>query len=147
MKATIVSITDTEETAKVLDTYFSTLMAETVVSYFMTYRRTLLSGTLVRQADLFVVELFSLDAIGPRAEGIFAGEKWLSLGKRAIIVSGAACADGIQSLLYWDLASKDGLHDRIMTVLAAPVTGPSALASLRAHFSKYCRPAEDPHYL
>lgn len=145
MKAIIVSITDAEKTAKVLDTYFCTSMAEAVESCFMTYRQTLLSGRLVRQADLFVVELFSLDTIGPRAEGIFVAEKWLSLGKRAMIVSGTACADAVRSMLYWDLASEDRLMDRIKAVLAEPVASPYSLASVRAHFSKFCRAAEDPH--
>ena len=145
MRTTIVSITDSEETSRALDVYFNTCMAATVESCFMTYRCSLLSGTLVRQADIFVMDMFSTDGTGPRAEGIFAAAKWLSLGKRALVISGAACADSIQDSLYWDLASEDKLTDRVLSILANPVPPPSALAPLRAHFGKYCRPAEDPH--
>jgi hypothetical protein len=145
MRASIVFITETEDTAKALDLYARMMLAEKDESSFMTYRRALLSGTLVRQADIFVLELFSMDSLGPRAEGIFTAEKWLSLGKRSLVVSGEACSDTIQNSLYWDLAARDDLKDRIMAVLAAPLARPSDLTTLRAYFSKYYRHSEDPH--
>lgn len=145
MKPTIVSITDSEETARALNLYVLAVMADRVDSYFMTYHRTLLSGTLIRQTDLFIVELFATDSVGPRAEGIFAAEKWISLGKRALVVSGAAYSQDIKSPLYWDLAASDELKDRITVVLDSPLARPSELDSAKARFRKYCRPAVDPH--
>jgi len=145
MRHTVISIADSEETAKAINLHLVVVMGERVDSYFMTYHRMLLSGTLVRQADLFLMELFTTDNLGPRAEGIFAAEKWISLGKRALIVSGAAIAQDIQSPLYWDLAASDELRDRIVSVLESPLSRLSDLDSVRERFRKYYRPAIDPH--
>jgi len=147
MRQTIITIADDEATAKALHLYIVTTMEERVDSYFMTYHRTLLSGTLVRQADLFLMELFTTDTVGLRAEGIFAAEKWISLGKRALIVSGSALAQNIQSPIYWDLAASDELRGRITSVLESPLSLPSDLDSVRERFRNYYRPAIDPHRL
>ncbi len=146
MSSVIVSVTERLETAKTLDLYIRSTMPDRVVSYFMTYQGELLSGSLIRQADLFVVELFASDAIGPYTEGLFAAEKWLSLKKRALIVSGNACADQIKNQLYWDLAAADDLCNRIDAVIRSSPFPPSALESVRKNYSRYCRPAQDPHH-
>ncbi|MDH4317450.1 MAG: hypothetical protein OEV64_03590 [Desulfobulbaceae bacterium] len=145
MKVSIVTITDTEDTARAFDLYVRIMLPQKAESSFMTYRRSLLSRTLVLRADIFVLELFSMDNLGPRAEGIITAEKWLSLGKRALVVSGEACSDIIQCPLYWDLAAKDDLKDRIMALAEAPLSLPSELNTLRTYFSKFYRRAEDPH--
>jgi hypothetical protein len=147
MKSTIVSIAEREETAKVLNRYLLAVFADHVDSFFMTYHRTLLSGTLIRQTDLFIVELFETDNVGPRAEGIFAAEKLISLGKRTIIVSGAACSESIRSPLYWDLGDPEELKDRILAAIETPLSHASDLNPVKAHFRRYCRPPEDPHQL
>lgn len=145
MKATAVVIADSAETARAIDIYVRTAMSDAVETCYMTYRRPLLSGTLVRHADIFIVELFSMDSIGLRAEGILTAEKWLSFGKRALIVSGSARADTFTNPLFWDLAAKDQLRDRILSVLAVPAATPRALSLMKEYYRQYCRPAEDPH--
>jgi hypothetical protein len=146
MKSTAIVIADSEETARAIDIYMKAVMADTIEAYFMTYHHPLLSGALVRQADIFIVELFSMDNIGQRAEGLLTAEKWLSLGKRALIVSGMGCADAVANPLYWDLAAADQLGDRIFAVLAAPVADQAILRPMKARFRQYCRPAKDPHH-
>ncbi len=143
MKATLVTIADTDKTARTLDLYLRSSLGEGTDSYFMTYRRILLSGTLVRRMDLLILELLARDNEGYRAEGIFGAEKWASSGKRALIVSGSAQSDTIDCLGYWDLAAQDLLSERVRHLLHAPPTRIVDLADLKERFGRYCRPAVD----
>jgi len=145
MRRIIVSITEQADTAKAIDSYIRSTMNDHIDSYYMTYCGELLSGALIRQADLFVIELFATDSVGPYTEGLHAAVKWISLGKRALIVSGSAIAEKIESPLYWDLASRDTLKSRMISVLESPTPSPSALDTVKKHFHRYYRKAEDPH--
>jgi hypothetical protein len=111
----------------------------------MTYSRSLLSGALLRRTDLFILELFRQDDVGFRAEAIFATEKWLSAGRRVLIVSGAAVSKNLNCALYWDLSAPDELRERISRVLREPPALISEIDPLRATFGTYCRPAIDRH--
>lgn len=145
MRATLVTIADTDETARTLDLYLRSSLGEDTDSYFMTYRRTLLSGTLVRRMDLLILELLARDNEGYRAEGIFGAEKWAMSRKRVLIVSGAARSDSIDCPGYWDLAAQDLLSERIRRLIDAPPIRIADLAGLKKQFSRYCRPAVDFH--
>jgi len=120
-------------------------MANKVESYFMTYGRSLLSGTLVNQTDLFLLELLRRDDIGYRAEGIFTAEKMIVSGKRSLIISGSAHSDTVNSLIYWDLAASESLHERIENLLKIPPLPRRNLDHLKKAFHEYCRPATNHH--
>lgn len=145
MKATLVTIADAEETARTLDIYLRSSLRDGIDSYFMTYSRTLLSGTLVRQMDLLILELLARDNAGYRAAAIFGAEKWVPLGKRVLIISGAAQSDTVNSPAYWDLAAADSLCERIQRLLDSPPIHVADLVKLKDRFRKYCRPAVDYH--
>lgn len=145
MSACIVTIADTEELARTLDRYVHCFLGSDIESYFMTYNRNLLSGRLLRQADLFILELLRHDDIGYRAEALFAAEKWLPIGKRVLIVSCAASSDHLNIPLFWDLSARESLHARITRVLLEPVPALAQLDGLRVAYKEYCRPAIDYH--
>ena len=117
MTICIISITDTDELARSLNRYFKCFLGPRIESYFMTYERNLLSGSLLRQADLIVLELLRRDDIGFRAEGLYAAEKWVQIGKRILIVSGTTQSDIIDNPAYWDLAAANQLHLKIQWLL------------------------------
>ena len=146
MMATIVSIVNTEEMARTLDRYLCCFLGQRIDSYFMTYEQRLLSGSLFRQTDLFVLELFRRDDIGYRAEAIPVAEKWASAGKRVLIVSGSAKAETVGSTSYWDLGSSDTLHERILSLLESPPASPSVFHAIRLVFADYCRPPKSYHH-
>lgn len=145
MTACIVTIADTEELARTLDCYAHCFLGPDIESYFMTYTHNLLSGHLLRQADLFILELLRRDDIGYRAEAIFAAEKWLPIGKRVLIVSGTASSAHLNIPLYWDLSAHESLHARITRVLMEPVPAMTQLDGLRVAYKEYCRPAINHH--
>lgn len=145
MKLTLVSITDNEMTSRVLNLYFREVLTHSVDFFFTTYRRTQLARTHFRQADLFIVELFTTDEMGLRAEGIFAAEKLISLGKRSLIISGASKSSEIKSPVYWDLAAPEELRDRVFYLIKAPLPHETDLESTKRNFYKYYRPPLDPH--
>jgi hypothetical protein len=145
MKNIIVSVTDRKTTAQSLDVYFETVMHGLVSSYYMTYHDTRYSPELVRQTDLFVLDLFATDSRGLYTEGIFVAEKWLSFGKRVLVLSGAACAGVVNSHLYWDLEADGDLGVRITSLLEGPLPKAHDLTSVKAYFHKFYRRAEDPH--
>jgi len=145
MTACIVSIADTNEMARSLDRYLTCFFGSRIESYFMTYGRNLLSGSLLRQTDLFILELLRRDDIGYRAEGIFAAEKWAPIGKRVLIVSGAAHSAAGEHSLYWDLAAPESLHERVQQLLNRPPASLGDVVRLRELFKEYCRPAVDHH--
>lgn len=146
MRATVVSIADTEEMARTLDRYLRCFLGSRIESYFMTYEQRLLSGNLFRQADAFILELFRRDNIGYRAEAVPVAEKWASSGKRVLIVSGAAEASTVGSPSYWDLGSSDSLHDRITSLLESPVPTLRSFHGVRQVFADYCRPPVSHHH-
>ena len=147
MKAYIVAIADTDEMARTLDRYLRCCFGgDRVESYFMTYGRNLLSGSMFRQADLFLLELFRRDYIGYRAEAIPVAEKWISASKRVLIFSGSALSDTVRSRAYWDLSASEPLHERIQHLLDSPTTPVLDFARLRVVFGAYCRPAVDHHH-
>lgn len=145
MNKTLVTIADTADMARVIDRYLRASLGERIESYFMTYRRTLLSGSLVKHTDFFILELLTQDDAGYRAEGIFTAEKWMNSGKRVLIVSGTGQSDAIDCPNYWDLAAPDPLSDRILTLLDTPPAASTDLTLLRQRFGHYCRPAVDLH--
>lgn len=145
MKWQLVSITDSEDLARLMDSYLRFFLGTSVDSIFMTYGRSLLSGTLIRQVDLFILELLRGDDIGYRAEGIFTAEKWLEAGKRVLIVSGDVLSAEMESPSYWDLSATDPLADRVHRLLNTPVPPVSALGVLRRAYAQYCRPLCDRH--
>ena len=145
MKFIAVSIADTQEMARTLDRYLHCFFDPNIESYFMTYEQRLLSGSLFRKTDLFLLELLRRDNIGYRAEAIPAAEKWAAAGKRVLIISGAAKASRVNSTFYWDLASADSLHERITTLLDSPVPGSQVYNGLKQVFAEYSRPAASHH--
>lgn len=145
MNACIVTIADSEEMARTLDRYIRCFLGQSTESYFMTYEHNLLSGTLFRQADLFVLELLRKDDLGYRAEALFASEKWLPLGKKVLIVSGSAYSSHLDSSLYWDLSSAEPLSERLEHILREPVPSAEQLDSLKIAFQKHYRPAVNYH--
>jgi hypothetical protein len=145
MTTCIVSIADTEEMARTLDRYLRCHFGSRIESYFMTYGRNLLSGSLLRQTDLFILELLRRDDIGYRAEGIFAAEKWVPIGKRVLIVSGAAKLAAAELSSYWDLATLESLHERVQRLLERPPVPVRDFVRLKGSFKEYCRPAVDHH--
>jgi hypothetical protein len=146
MRACIVTITDTDALARSLDRYFRCFFGSRIESYFMTYRQTLLSGALLRNTDLFVLEMLTHDDIGFRAEGIFAAEKWACIGKKVLVISGSAQSDILNSRAYWDLSAPDPLHTRIQWMLDNPPLSTKDFSKLRKTFGEYCRPAVDHHH-
>lgn len=145
MRNLIVSVTDQKTTAQALEIYLRAAMSRRVDFRYMTYHDTRYSPELVRQADLFLLELFATDSRGLYTEGILAAEKWLSLGKRVLVLSGAACAGTVNSPVYWDLGASDDLSDRIASLVEAPLPKLQEWAVMRACFHRFYRRAEDPH--
>nr|VFJ43312.1 MAG: hypothetical protein BECKFM1743A_GA0114220_1000720 [Candidatus Kentron sp. FM]VFJ43944.1 MAG: hypothetical protein BECKFM1743C_GA0114222_100071 [Candidatus Kentron sp. FM]VFK06047.1 MAG: hypothetical protein BECKFM1743B_GA0114221_1000920 [Candidatus Kentron sp. FM] len=145
MNGTFVIIADTARTAQTIELYLRLSLGEKIESYFMTYRRTLLSPPLVRRMDLLILELLTRDDEGYRAEGIFSAQRWMRSGRRALIVSGAGQSDSLDCLNYWDLAAPDLLHERILRLLDTPPARLADLTVLKDRFGKYCRPAVDLH--
>ena len=141
----IVTITNTDELARSLDRYLQCFLATGIESYYMTYRNSALSGPMVRNADLFILELLRRDDIGYRAEAIPVAEKFSAAAKRVLIVSGAAQATVVNSPAYWDLAALDPLHQRVRGLLGQPPLSPLDMAHMREVFREYCRPAVDHH--
>lgn len=145
MRACIVSIADTEEMARTLDRYLHCFLADRIDSYFTTYGQHLLSGSLFRQTDLFILELLRRDDIGYRAEAIPVAEKWSSVGKRVLIISAAVEADIVNNLCYWDLAAPEALYERVQQLLNSPPAADRDFSRLKEVFKEYCRSAVDYH--
>jgi len=145
MSVCVVTITDAEELARVVDSYLRCLFGSEVESYFMTYSRSLLSGSLLRKTDLFILELLRRDDLGYRAEALFAAEKWAPLGKRVLVVSGGTSSGDVGSPAYWDMAASDTLCERIRNCLHAPPASAQDIQRMRTRFVAWCRPAADHH--
>jgi hypothetical protein len=140
----IVSIADSEATARLLDACVQDATEHRAESFYMTYSHSLLSGSLLQQTGLFVLELLRRDDAGFRAEALFVAPRLLQIGKRVLIVSGTA-RTGIDMPLFWDLASPDALLDRIRLILNSPVATPDQIEPLMQAFASYCRPSVDYH--
>lgn len=146
MTSCLVTIANTDEMARSIDRYLRCFLEGRIDSFFMTYDRTLLSGPLFRQADLFVLELLRRDQLGYRAEAIPVATKWASAGKRVLVISTMAQGDVVDSPFFWDLASHDLLHERVKELLENPPLRPDLLRPLESAFKAYCRPAPSGHH-
>lgn len=146
MSALIVTITDTDELAQAIDRYLRTLLKDHVDVCYMTYENSRLSGQLVRQADMFLLELFRRDAFGYRAEGLYVAERFATNNKRVLLFSGDIKAGQVESEYYWDLASLDSLFLRVERLLAAPRPVAARFGDIAGIFNEFCRPALDSHH-
>lgn len=145
MNACIVSITDSFDFSRTLDRYIHNFMGRRVLTYFMTYGQSLLSSTLVRQTDLFILETLRHDELGFCAEGIRYAEKLLTLGKRTLLISGSGFSDTMNCAIYWDISAMEPLHERIRILLQSPLPPKRELNPVRKVFKRNCRPFISNH--
>lgn len=144
MNLCIVSIADSAALAGALSRFVSLTLGPEIESYFMTYDRNwlLLNRGVYRRSDLFILSLMRWYGNLPRAEGLYVAEMLYEQGKRALIVSGAAQGEQIDSPIYWDLRSRVDLRDRIRQVLAesTPIEDHrTSFARLKEVYRPYCR--------
>ena len=140
MSPIVITITDSRELSRTIDRYLMACLRSEPDHRFMTYgNRGALNPESVRCADLFILELLRQNHLGFRAEAIPTARIWAEAGKRVLIVSGSAKADGIAILAYWDLGSRDSLKDRIEEILSRPPEPASELDRVAAAFERYCR--------
>ena len=137
---TIVTVTDSEGLAIALDRYLRVTFRDGVLSYYMTYqdKSARLSGTLYQQADLFILEMFRSYDSGLRAEAIPAAQVLWKNGKKAVIVSGSAKGEQIDSPIYWDLGSRVSLLEVIKGVVDQMIDVEKELRKLKEVFKEYC---------
>ena len=146
MKSCIVSICNTSELAMAVDHYCLQFLDSVIESYHFTFNERKLSQRLIRQTDLFILELLAHDDVGYYAAAIPVAEKWLKTGKKVLIVSGAAKSMLVDVIWYWDLGAKDPLYERIARLLETPLPHPGVFAPLREIFSAYCRKPVTLHH-
>ena len=136
---TIVIITDSEGLAIALDRYLRVIFRDEVLSY-LTYRdkSARLSGPLYQQADLFILEMFRSYDSGLRAEAIPVAQVLWKNGKKAVIVSGSAKGEMINSPIYWDLGSRVSLLEVIKGIVDRVINWEDELKKLKEVFKEYC---------
>ena len=146
MKALVVIITETNLLARTLDRCLSIVLEGHIETSFMTYHQSRLSKAILDQTDLFILDLFSHDALGCRAEGIGVAELFTKAGRRTLLISNQAKANVVGSDYYWDLASPDHLPERVLRLLKQPMPlGILDFSALKEVFASYCRPVHDRH--
>jgi hypothetical protein len=146
MSALIVIITESDVLARALDRTLSITLGQHVETCFMTYQHSRLSGQLLRQADLFILEVLARDTLGYRVAGIDAAKKFATTGKKSLLISDRCKAEKIGSLYYWDAASPDHLPERVLKVLTLPPPDQEAFVALQKGFAVWCRPPHDGHH-
>ncbi len=106
----------------------------------MTYRdkSARLSGALYQQVDLFILEMFRSYDSGLRAEAIPVAQVLWKNGKKAVIVSGSAKGEQIDSPIYWDLGSRVSLLEVIKGVVDQMIDVEKELRKLKEVFKEYC---------
>ena len=146
MSALIVVIMDSEPLASAVARTLAAATDEDIDIIRMTYSDSRMSRELLLRTDLFVLDLFRRDALGLRAEGIYAAEKFASASRRCLLIAGRAVSSRLHCPFYWDIAAPDHLPDRVLRLLRQEAPLPEAFASLRENFAYYCRPAYDGHH-
>jgi hypothetical protein len=144
MNLCVVSIADSVVLAGALSRFVSLTLGPETESYFTTYDRNwlLLNRGVYLRSDLFVLSLMRWYGSSPRAEGLYVAEMLYEHGKRALIVSGSAHCEQVDSPIYWDLRSQVGLRDRIRQVLVQSTPDEdhrNGFARLKEVFRPYCR--------
>ena len=145
MSQLLVIIMKSESTAKAVAQSLDVTLGDRVETLYMTYANSRLSRGILLRTDLFLLDVFNEDALGLRAEGIFAAERFAASGHRVLLITANSLADKIDSPFYWDMASSDFLPERVISVLAQPIPRLDDFVKLRQIFASYCRKPHDGH--
>jgi len=147
MSALIVIIMESETTSRAVAETLDATLGNLIETTHMTYHNSLLSRTLMLHTHLFILDLFSNDKQGRRAEGIFVAESFAKANYCSLVISSLACADRINSPYYWDFAATDYLPNRVHALLMNQVQMPAdAYTPLKKAFPSQYRPPHDGHH-
>jgi len=87
--------------------------------------RGILTPKLIRNTDLFVLELWRTYSTGLRAEGLVVWEELRRQHALSLIVSPLAVGSETDTPFYWDLASENDLEERCRRLLGGGFRVPS----------------------
>lgn len=147
MNTLIVVIMETELAARAVARCLETTLGDAVETVSMTYRHSHMSRELMLRTDLFVLDVFNRDRLGPRAEGVFVAERFAAAGYRSLLCTASARADQVACRLYWDVAAEDNLPERVLRNLEQPPPDVADFAPLRQQFADwYRKPYDGGHH-
>ncbi len=147
MRTLLVIIMESAAAASAVAQTLDVTLGDRVETIYMTYAtRGGLSQEVYQRTDLFILDVFEHDALGPRAGGISTAEKFAAGGRRTLLLAARVMTDRVDCPWYWDMAASDSLPERVLSVLTK--LGPQAedFAKLRQAFAPYCRKAHDGHH-
>lgn len=104
------------------------------------------SKDLMLHADLFIFDVFSQDALGPRASGVPMAERWAAAGRRVLLISSHAFASRLDCPYYWDVDAHDRLPERVFRLLTQPPPTAGDFVEVRRSFEAFIRPPYDGHH-
>ena len=146
MRSQLVIIMESWAAAKAVAQCLDVTLGDRVETLYMTYGNSRMSREILMRTDLFLLDVFNRDPLGPRAEGIFVAERFVGSGRRTLLLAAQARADRLDCRWYWDMAASDSLPERVLSVLAEPVPQVKDFAVLRNAFAPYCRKPYDGHH-